>query len=81
MDTMLDTLRAVILEHHFGRTITNTEHPHSPVVLFKLVSHYFEEFVILRADERGESLLWKPFGCTELKCQCQFPQLKVMGPL
>ncbi len=36
------TLQAIALEHCMGISITNTEHPTVPLILFKLLTEYSE---------------------------------------
>lgn len=52
------TLKAITVEHYFGSLITNNDHSHSPVILFKLAAHYLniiKEKVVVLASESSVS--------------------------
>lgn len=34
------TMIAIVYEHYYGNSITNTAHPSSPIILFKLLADY-----------------------------------------
>lgn len=48
MASFLSTLKTVTIEHFIGRSVTNNDHSHSPVLLFKLVKYYVQ---ILESDD------------------------------
>lgn len=38
----LGTLKTVGIEHFIGRSVTNNDHSHSPLMLFKIAQYYLQ---------------------------------------
>ena len=55
-NNFLATMHSLIYEHYFGKWITNTAHPTSPIILFKTLSGYRR----ILEDESHELVSSKP---------------------
>ncbi len=53
-ENFLATLQAIALEHCMGVSITNTEHPTAPLILFKLMNEYSEILKFYTDLEEGQ---------------------------
>lgn len=54
MPSMKSTLRAMMLEHYFGGTVTNSAHPQSPIALVKLLDFFVDIFDPARRKDNRE---------------------------
>jgi hypothetical protein len=56
-DAIFDTMHAIVVEHYFGIVWTNTEHPTSAVLLFKMVAELLHRLRERRLGRPGGTVL------------------------
>ena len=67
-DNFLATMHSLIYEHYFGKWITNTVYPFSPIVLFKTFSEYSKIF----EDENGNLVASESTSISQSNTQLSF---------
>ena len=67
-DNFFTSLRTLVYEHYFGKWVTNTVHPSSPIMLFKTLSGYRKIF----EDENGDLVASESTSISQSNTQLSF---------